>query len=86
MQLGQRKQLASKRKRARLLEKAENLKAGVRAKVEHPLHVIKNPFRYKKARHKWLGQNEGQLFCLFELANLVIAKKSLLALNARDAS
>ena len=35
---------------ARLLEQAEQLKASVRAKVEHPFHAIKNLFRHKKAR------------------------------------
>ena len=86
MQPGQRKQLDPKRKWARLLEKAEKLKASVRAKVEHPFHVVKNLFRHKKARYKGLAKNEAQLFSLFGLANLVIAKKSLLALNARGAS
>lgn len=33
-----------------------------------------------------LGQNEAQLFSLFALANLVIAKKQLMALHARGAS
>ena len=58
----------------------------VRATVEHPLHAIQNPYRQKKPSYKGLGKNEGQLFSLFGLANLVIAKKPLLALHARDAS
>ena len=86
MQPGQRKQLDPKRKWARLLEKAEKLKASVRAKVEHPFHVVKNLFRHKKARYKGLAKNEAQLFSLFGLANLVLAKRSLLAINARGAS
>ena len=86
MQPGQRKQLDPERKWAWLLEGAEKLKASVRAKVEHPLHVIQNLFRHKKTRYKGLAKNEGQLFSLFGLANLVIAKRSLLALNARGGS
>ena len=86
MQPGKRRQLDLTRKWARLLDKAEQLKASVRAKVEHPFHVIKNLFRHKKTRYKGLAKNEAQLFSLFGLANLVIAKRSLLAAHARGAS
>jgi IS5 family transposase len=48
--------------------------------------VIKNLFRHKKVRYKGLAKNEAQLFSLFGLANLVIARKQLLALQARGAS
>jgi IS5 family transposase len=86
MQPGKRRQLDPARKWARLLEHAEQLKASVRAKVEHPFHVIKNLFRHKKARYKGLAKNEAQLFSLFGLANICIAKRQLLALHARGAS
>jgi IS5 family transposase len=86
MQPSKRRQLNPAHKWARLLEQAEQLKASVRAKVEHPFHVIKNLFRHKKTRYKGLAKNEAQLFSLFGLANLVIAKKRLLVLNARGAS
>jgi hypothetical protein len=52
--------------------RSEQLKASVRAKVEHPFHVIKNLVRHKKVRYKGLAKNEAQLFSLFALANLVI--------------
>jgi IS5 family transposase len=86
MQPGKRRQLDPTRKWARLLEKAEQLKASIRAKVEHPFHVIKNLFRHKKTRYKGLAKNEAQLFSLFGLANLLIAKRSLLRVAARGAS
>jgi IS5 family transposase len=86
MQPGKRRQLDPTRKWARLLEKAEQLKASILAKVEHPFHVIKNLFRHKKTRYKGLAKNEAQLFSLFGLANLVIAKRSLLRVAARGAS
>ena len=86
MQPGKRRQLDLTRPWARLLEQAEQLKASVRAKVEHPFHVVKNLFKHKKVRYKGLAKNEAQLFSLFGLANLVIAKRPLLALNARGAS
>lgn len=86
MRPGKRRQLEPKRKWAQLLEKAEQLKASIRAKVEHPFHVIKNLFHHKKTRYKGLAKNEAQLFSLFALANLVIAKRSLLRVVARGAS
>ena len=86
MQPGKRLQLDLKRKWAKLLEQAEQLKASVRAKVEHPFHVVKNLFRHKKVRYKGLAKNKAQLFTLFGLANLVIAKNHLLTIHARGAS
>ncbi len=86
IQPGKRRQLDPRRMWARLLEKAEQLKASIRAKVEHPFHVIKNLFRHRKTRYKGLAKNEAQLFSLFGLANLVIAKRSLLIAHARGAS
>ena len=78
-------QLDLTRKWARLLEQAEQLKASVRAKVEHPFHVIKNRFLHRKVRYKGLAKNEAQLFSLFGLANLVIAKRQLLAMHSQGA-
>ena len=86
MQPGKRRKLDLTRKWAQLLDKAEQLKASVRAKVEHPFHVIKNLFGHKKVRYKGLAKNQAELFSLFGLANLVIAKKQLLASQARGAS
>ncbi|MCL7942306.1 transposase [Halomonas sp. ATCH28] len=48
-------------------------KASIRAKVEHPFHVIKNLFGYRKLRYKGLAKNQVQLFTLFALGNLVLA-------------
>ncbi len=86
MQPGKRRALDLTKKWAQLLEKAEQLKASVRAKVEHPFHVVKNLFRHRKVRYKGLAKNQGQLFALFGLANLVIAKRSLMDLHARGVS
>ncbi|MFL9912366.1 IS5 family transposase [Paraburkholderia sp. RL17-337-BIB-A] len=62
-----------------LLIAAERTKAQIRARVEHPFHVIKNLFRHRKVRYKGLAKNTAQLFSLFGLANLALAKKLLLA-------
>ena len=86
MQPGKRRKLDLTRKWARLLEQAEQLKARVRAKVEHPFHVVKNLFRHKKVRYKGLAKNAAQLFSLFALANLVIAKRRLLTIHAQGSS
>jgi len=57
----------------------EKLKASVRAKVEHPFHIVKNLFKHRKVRYRGLSKNTAQLHTLFALANLVIAKRSLLS-------
>jgi len=57
----------------------ERLKAQVRARVEHPFHIIKNLFRHRKTRYRGLAKNTAQLHSLFALANLLIAKRSLLS-------
>ena len=68
------------------LRKLESLKAGIRSKVEHPFHIVKNLFHFKKVRDKGLTKNTAQLHILFGLDNLVIAKRRLLSLHARAAS
>ena len=70
----------------RMDEQIEKLKASVRAKVEHPFHIVKNIFQLKKVRYKGLAKNTAQLFTLFGLANLLIAKRRLFAISAQGAS
>ena len=60
-----------------LMEKLEHTKASIRAKVEHPFHVVKNLFQHRKARYKGLTKNTAQLFSLFGFANLVLARRWL---------
>ena len=69
-----------------LVEQIERAKASIRAKVEHPFHVVKNLFKHKKTRYRGLAKNEAQLFSLFGLANLVLARRALSALGAQSAS
>jgi len=69
-----------------LITALEHAKAQVRARVEHPFHVVKNLFSHKKARYKGLAKNQAQLFSLFGLGNLVLAKRQLLVLHARNPS
>jgi IS5 family transposase len=69
-----------------LLQAFEKTKASIRAKVEHPFHVIKNLFGYRKVRYKGLAKNQAQLFSLFGLANLVLAKRCEGRVNGISAS
>ena len=54
----------------------------MRAKVEHPFHGVKNLFQFTKVRYKGLAKNTAQLYVLFGLANLVLAKRRMFALRA----
>ena len=68
-----------------LLEQIEHAKASIRAKVEHPFHVVKNLFGHRKTRYQGLAKNTAQLFSLFGLANLVLARRWLLNTNGQVA-
>ena len=61
-----------------LLDQAEKLKAGVRAKVEHPFRVIKRQFGYLKTRYRGLKKNTAQLVTLFALSNLWMVRSKLI--------
>ena len=56
----------------------ERKKAQIRALVEHPFHVIKNLFGYRKVSYRGLRKNAARLYAQFALANLVLAKRRLL--------
>lgn len=60
-----------------LAQAYEKLKAKIRARVEHPFHVIKNIFKYKKTRYKGIAKNDVQLNMLFGLSNLYMARGKL---------
>ncbi|WP_126284776.1 IS5 family transposase [Burkholderia stagnalis] len=64
----------------------ERTKAQIRVRVEHPFHVVKNLFRHRKVRYKGLLKNTAQLFSLFALANLVIARNRLRSIHGRSPS
>ena len=57
------------------LQAVEKTKASVRAFVEHPFHIVKNIFRYRKVRYRGLAKNGQQLYTLFGLANVVIGAR-----------
>ena len=61
--------------RKTLIVQRERVKAQIRAKVEHPFHVVKNLIRHRKVRYRGLLKNTAQLSTLFGLANLVLARR-----------
>ena len=73
--------LATGRAYRAALERVEHLKASIRAKGEHPFHVVKNLFRHRKVRYRGLAKNTAHLFSLFALANLVLARRLMPALT-----
>lgn len=68
------------------MEWIEQAKASIRSKVEHPFHVVKNLFRHRKTRYRGLAKNTAHLLTLFGLANLMLARRWLLAPEGRGAS
>ena len=69
MRPGKRKALNKESEVDALIDKAEKLKAGVRAKVEHPFRVIKRQFGFIKVRYRGLKKNAQQLMTLLALSN-----------------
>ncbi|EMD5194660.1 transposase, partial [Pseudomonas aeruginosa] len=65
-----------------LINKIEKLKAGIRAKVEHPFRVIKRQFGHVKVRYRGLKKNTAQLHTLFALSNLWMVRHKLMAVQA----
>jgi transposase, IS5 family len=53
-------------------------KSSVRAKVEHPIGVIKRIFGFVKVRYRGLTKNAHRLFVTAALANLYLARRHLL--------
>lgn len=64
-----------------LKQALERVKAQIRARVEHPFHIVKNLFGHKKLRYRGLAKNASQLNVMFGLANLVLLKRQLLGLQ-----
>lgn len=85
MKRGERKKLPDTQ-HGRALQLMERLKAGIRAKVEHPFHVSKNLFGHRKVRYRGLAKNEAQLYTLFGLGNLLLGRRSMRGICTQGAS
>ena len=81
MRPGKRRALDKTSELGQILNRIEQLKAGVRAKVEHPFRVIKRQFGHVKVRYRGLKKNTAQLNTLFALSNLWMARKKLAVLD-----
>lgn len=55
-------------------------KSKIRPRVEHLFGVIKNQFGYRKVRYKGLAKNAHAVFTKCALANLMVAKRHLMAI------
>ena len=82
MRPGKRKALDKTKPVDALIDRLEKLKAGIRAKVEHPFRVVKRQFGHVKLRYRGLKKNTAQLFTLFALSNLWMVRGKLLAMQA----
>ena len=82
MRPGKRRALDKDNEVDALLDQIEKLKAGVRAKVEHPFRVIKRQFGFVKVRYRGLKKNTAQLFTLFALSNLWMVRGKLMGAGA----
>ncbi|HDR9512308.1 TPA: IS5 family transposase, partial [Burkholderia cepacia] len=82
MKSGRRRTLDKSKPLDALIDQVEQIKAGIRAKVEHPFRVIKQQFGYTKVRYRGLRKNTAQLVTLFALSNLWMARGKLLAAGA----
>jgi IS5 family transposase len=82
MRPGKRRALNIENEADALTHKAEKLKAGMRAKVEHPFRVIKRQFGHVKVRYRGLKKNTAQLVTLFALSNLWMVRGELMRAGA----
>lgn len=78
MMPGQRKAMDQSQPVNALKEQLEQIKASIRAKVEHPFRVIKCQFGHRKVRYRGLAKNTSQLLVMFALSNLWMVRKRIL--------
>ena len=82
MRPGKRKALDKSTAMGAILDQLEQVKASIRAKVEHPFRVIKRQFGHVKVRYRGLAKNTAQLHTLFALSNLWMARRHLMGAQA----
>ena len=70
MMPGKRKALDKETPLDAVLEKLEQTKASIRAKVGHPFRVIKRQLGFVKVNNRGLAKNTANLMTLFALSNL----------------
>jgi IS5 family transposase len=83
MMPGKRRALKKDTPMGAILDKLEQTKARIRAKVEHPFRVIKRQFGYVKVKYRGLAKNTANLMTLFALSNIWMVRKRLLNMGTR---
>ena len=78
MRAGLRRKLDPSRPWQAMLEQAEQIKASIRAKVEHVIGVIKRIFGFTKVRYRGLAKNLHRLEVTAALANVYMVRRRLL--------
>lgn len=69
---------AKKWKKLSRKQEYENKKrSSVRSKCEHPFHIIKNIFWWKKVIYKWLKKNTEHFYTVCALANIYTVRKQI---------
>jgi IS5 family transposase len=81
MRPGKRKVLDKSTPMGEIMDKLEQTKARIRAKVEHPFRVIKQQFGHAKVRYRGLAKNTARLTMLFALSNLWMVRRQILRLQ-----
>ena len=79
MRPGRRRALDLSSPLSAMIDKSQQILAGIRAKVEHPFRVIKRQFGYTKVRYRGLKKNAAQVETLFALSNLWMVRRKLMA-------
>jgi len=83
MMPGKRKAMDKSNPMGAILERLEETKASIRAKVEHPFRVVKCQFGYTKVKYRGLAKSTANLVTLFALSNLWMVRKRLMNMAAQ---
>ena len=78
MRPGRRNALDLSNPLAAMIDKSQQILAGIRAKVQPPFRVIKRQFGHTKVRYRGLTKNAAQVQTLFALSNLWMARRKLM--------
>lgn len=65
-----------------MIDPVEKIRTGIRAKVEHPLRMVKRQFGFVKERYRGLKKNTLQITTLCSLSNFWMARHSLAEIQA----
>jgi IS5 family transposase len=77
MRLAKRRKLDLNDSLHAIYDQIERLKAGIRAKVEHPFRILGRQFGYAKTRYRGSMENTAQITTLFALRNLWMARRTV---------